>query len=49
MALKQLADAGVDYDDVTATLEAEGVQKFADSFDQIIEEVRAKRGSLAAA
>jgi transaldolase len=47
--LKQLADAGVDYDDVTATLEAEGVQKFADSFDQIVESIRAKRGALAAA
>ena len=30
--LADLAAAGVDYDDVTATLEAEGVQKFADSF-----------------
>jgi transaldolase len=47
--LKQLADAGVDYDDVTATLEAEGVQKFADSFDQIVESIRSKRGALAAA
>ena len=27
-----LAEAGVDYDDITETLEAEGVQKFADSF-----------------
>jgi len=44
-----LAEAGVDYTDVVDTLEAEGVQKFADSFDQIIEEVRAKRGALAAA
>src|SRR5205814_6564536 len=32
--LRQLAEAGVDYDDVTATLEEEGVQKFADSFEQ---------------
>ena len=47
--LKQLADAGVDYDGVTATLEAEGVQKFADSFDEIVESIRAKRGALAAA
>ena len=28
--LAKLAEAGVDYDDVTATLEAEGVQKFGD-------------------
>jgi len=45
----QLAAVGVDYDDVTDTLEAEGVQKFADSFDQIVESIRTKRGSLAAA
>jgi transaldolase len=47
--LEQIADAGVDYDDVTETLEAEGVQKFADSFDEIVESIRAKRGALAAA
>ena len=47
--LQALADAGVDYDDVTETLEAEGVQKFADSFEQIVESIRAKRGTLAAA
>jgi transaldolase len=47
--LEQLEKAGVSYDDVVETIEAEGVQKFADSFDQIIEEVRAKRGALAAA
>jgi transaldolase len=47
--LVQLEKAGVSYDDVVETIEAEGVQKFADSFDQIIEEVRAKRGTLAAA
>ena len=44
-----LAAAGVDYDDVTDTLEAEGVQKFADALDQIIESISAKRASLAAA
>jgi transaldolase len=47
--LGKLADAGVDYDDVVATLEAEGVQKFADSFAEITESIRAKRSSLAAA
>ncbi len=47
--LEQFAAAGVDYDDVTDTLEAEGVQKFSDSFQQIVESIRAKRGSLAAA
>jgi len=47
--LVQLEKVGVSYDDVVETIEAEGVQKFADSFDLIIEEVRAKRGTLAAA
>jgi transaldolase len=45
----KLRDAGVDYDDVVETIEAEGVQKFSDSFGQIVESIRAKRGSLAAA
>jgi transaldolase len=31
--LDELAAAGVDYDDVVATLEEEGVQKFSESFD----------------
>jgi transaldolase len=47
--LQQLADAGVDYDDVTDALEAEGVQKFSDSFDQIVDSIREKRSALAAA
>ena len=44
-----LAKVGVDYDDVTDTLEREGVQKFADSFEELLEGVRAKRGELVAA
>jgi transaldolase len=47
--LVQIEQAGVSYDDVVEAIEAEGVQKFADSFDQIVESVRAKRGALAAA
>jgi transaldolase len=47
--LEKLAGVGVDYDDVTETLELEGVQKFADSFDELLEGVRSKRGQLAAA
>ena len=47
--LAALAKVGVDYDDVTETLELEGVQKFADSFAELLEGVRAKRGELAAA
>jgi transaldolase len=47
--LDELAAAGVDYDDVTETLEEEGVQKFADSFDELVDGIRAKRSELAAA
>ena len=43
-----LATAGVDYDDVVLTLEQEGVQKFADSFAEILEGVAAKRDTVAA-
>jgi transaldolase len=46
--LDELAAVGVDYDDVTKTLELEGVQKFADSFAELIDGVRSKRGQLAA-
>jgi transaldolase len=45
----QLAAVGVDYDDISETLELEGVQKFADSFEELLEGVRSKRGQLAAA
>ncbi|HZQ04712.1 MAG TPA: transaldolase [Gaiellaceae bacterium] len=45
----ELRDAGIDYDDVVETLEAEGVQKFADSFDDLLAGIRAKQGALAAA
>jgi transaldolase len=47
--LADLAKVGVDYDDVTETLELEGVQKFADSFVELLDGVRAKHGELAAA
>jgi transaldolase len=45
----QLEEVGVDYDDVVETLELEGVQKFADSFAELMDGVKAKRGELAAA
>src|SRR5215207_1272405 len=47
--IERLAEAGVDYDDVVLTLEAEGVQKFADSFQELLDGIRAKREQLAAA
>jgi transaldolase len=46
--LEQLAEAGIAYDDVTLTLEQEGVQKFADSFAELLDGVRAKREAVAA-
>ena len=46
---EQVAEAGVDYHDVTDTLEREGVQKFIDSFTELLDGIAAKRGQLAAA
>ena len=46
--LVDLGAAGVDYDDVTAVLEAEGVQKFEDSFHELLGGIEAKRGALVA-
>ncbi|HZR91852.1 MAG TPA: transaldolase [Gaiellaceae bacterium] len=42
----ELDRLGVDVDDVTETLEAEGVQKFDDSFQELLDGIRAKRGEL---
>ena len=44
-----LRQAGIDYDDVTDTLEREGVQKFSDSFDELLGGIESKRGELAPA
>ena len=46
---EQIAEVGVDYDDVTDTLEREGVQKFIDSFTELMEGIDAKRKQLVAA
>ncbi len=46
---EELERAGVDYKDVTDTLEREGVEKFADSFDELLAALREKHGALAAA
>ena len=43
---EELAAAGVDVDDVTRVLEEEGVQKFSDSFAELLDGIRAKRGEL---
>jgi transaldolase len=47
--LRAFGDAGVDYDDVVATLEREGVEKFAKSFQELFAGLESKRDSLVAA
>jgi transaldolase len=44
-----LAEAGIDYKDITDTLEREGVEKFADAFDELLASLQQKRSSLVAA
>jgi transaldolase len=46
---EEIAEAGIDYDDVVETLEREGVEKFADSFAELLAGVESKRGELVAA
>ena len=46
---ERLAEVGIDYDDVTAVLEKEGVEKFSDSFTELIEGIKSKRGELVSA
>jgi transaldolase len=46
---EELAEAGVDYDDVTQTLEREGVEKFGASFDELLQSLEQKRRALAPA
>jgi len=45
----QLAAAGVDYEDVTETLEREGVEKFAGSFDDLLAALAEKSRALVTA
>jgi transaldolase len=46
--LEELAAAGVDYDDLTDTLEREGVEKFSASFDELLDALGAKQAALSA-
>ncbi|GIU96114.1 MAG: hypothetical protein KatS3mg012_2571 [Gaiellaceae bacterium] len=46
--LGELAEAGVDYDDVVATLEREGVERFATSFQRLLAGIEEKRATLVA-
>jgi transaldolase len=45
----QLAEAGIDYDDVVHVLEREGVEKFEKSFKDLLDGVASKRDELVAA
>jgi transaldolase len=45
--IDQLATAGVKYDDITETLEREGVKKFADAFDELLAALTDKARTLA--
>jgi transaldolase len=42
----ELTEAGIDLDDVSRVLEEEGVQKFAESFDELIQGLRSKKDEL---
>ncbi len=46
LVLARLAEVGVDYDDVTETLEREGVEKFIISFREMVEDIERKRLAL---
>jgi transaldolase len=43
---EDLAKAGVDYADVTDTLEREGVEKFSEAFEKLLGALNEKRKSL---
>jgi transaldolase len=47
--LENFAKAGIDYDDVVAVLEREGVEKFAKSFRELLDGVASKREQLVTA
>jgi transaldolase len=46
---EELERVGIDYADLTETLERQGVEKFADSFAELMQALEAKRESLSAA
>ena len=45
-AIAALAPAGVDFDDVTDTLEREGVDAFAKSFDEALQSIESRRAKV---
>jgi len=44
-----LAKSGIDFADVTQTLETEGIEKFAKSYETLLATLKRKRQALAAA
>jgi transaldolase len=46
---EEIEAAGVDYKDVTDTLEREGVEKFSQSYDELMSALQTKREALAVA
>jgi transaldolase len=44
--LRRLREAGLDYEDVTDTLEQEGIHKFADPFNELLDEIKSKGKQL---
>src|SRR5918997_317643 len=45
--VERLREGGLDYEDVTGGLEQEGIQKFADPFHELLEEIESKGKQLA--
>jgi transaldolase len=48
-AIRQLADLGISLTEVTAELEHEGVQKFADSYTDLLATIEKRRTELVSA
>jgi transaldolase len=44
--LTQLREVGLDYEDVTDVLEQEGIHKFAEPFNELLEEIESKGKQL---
>jgi hypothetical protein len=44
--IRSLADAGVDFDDVTATLEREGVASFSTSYHDCLKTLEKRRAEV---
>ncbi|HEY7877856.1 MAG TPA: transaldolase family protein, partial [Gemmatimonadaceae bacterium] len=44
--MRKLADGGIDFDDVTKTLEDEGIDKFEKSYAKLLRVIADKRRSL---